>query len=103
MQAVRHRHGDAEEVIAELRVIRSHKYSSLALVTESREEIEPGDQEAIRNVVRRGRLRVRDLDESDVSCLPEFVRANALPTAIHFKGPSRKNQMGSAAQQLGIE
>ena len=33
-----------EEVIAELRVIRSHKYSSLALVTESHEEIEPGDQ-----------------------------------------------------------
>jgi hypothetical protein len=33
-----------EEVVAELRIIRSHKYSSLALVTESREEIEPGDQ-----------------------------------------------------------
>ena len=37
-----------EEVIAELRVIRSHKYSSLALVTESREEIEPGDQAVTR-------------------------------------------------------
>jgi hypothetical protein len=37
-----------EEVIAELRVIRSHKYSSLALVTESREEIEPGDQAVAR-------------------------------------------------------
>jgi LysM domain-containing protein len=33
-----------EEVIAELRVIRAHKYSSLALVTESFEEVEPGDQ-----------------------------------------------------------
>ncbi len=32
-----------EEVIAELRVIRSHRYSSLALVTGSSEEIEPGD------------------------------------------------------------
>lgn len=37
-----------EEVIAELRVIRSHKYSSLALVTESHEEIEPGDQAVTR-------------------------------------------------------
>jgi hypothetical protein len=33
-----------EEVVGELRVIRAHKYSSLALVTESSEEIEPGDQ-----------------------------------------------------------
>jgi hypothetical protein len=33
-----------EEVVAELRVIRAHKYSSLALVTESNEEVEPGDQ-----------------------------------------------------------
>jgi hypothetical protein len=33
-----------EEVVAQLRVIRSHRFSSLALVTESREEIEPGDQ-----------------------------------------------------------
>jgi hypothetical protein len=37
-----------EEVVAELRIIRSHKYSSLALVTESREEIEPGDQAVTR-------------------------------------------------------
>jgi len=37
-----------EEVVAELRVIRSHKYSSLALVTESHEEIEPGDQAVTR-------------------------------------------------------
>jgi hypothetical protein len=33
-----------EEVVAELRVIRAHKYSSLALVTASDEEVEPGDQ-----------------------------------------------------------
>ncbi|HTV19028.1 MAG TPA: LysM peptidoglycan-binding domain-containing protein [Polyangiaceae bacterium] len=33
-----------EEVVAELRVIRAHKYSSLALITESSEEVEPGDQ-----------------------------------------------------------
>jgi LysM domain len=33
-----------EEVVAELRVIRAHKYSSLALVTESNEEVEPGDE-----------------------------------------------------------
>ena len=37
-----------EEVVAELRVIRSHKYASLALVTESHEEIEPGDQAVTR-------------------------------------------------------
>jgi hypothetical protein len=37
-----------QEVVAELRVIRSHKYSSLALVTESHEEIEPGDQAVTR-------------------------------------------------------
>jgi hypothetical protein len=33
-----------EEIVAELRVIRAHKYSSLALITESNEEVEPGDQ-----------------------------------------------------------
>jgi hypothetical protein len=33
-----------EEVVAELRVVRTHKYSSLALVTASDEEVEPGDQ-----------------------------------------------------------
>jgi hypothetical protein len=37
-----------EEVVAELRIIRSHKFSSLALVTESQEEIEPGDQAVTR-------------------------------------------------------
>jgi hypothetical protein len=39
-----------EEVVAELRVIRAHRYSSLALVTGSSEEIEPGD----RAVTRKG-------------------------------------------------
>jgi hypothetical protein len=33
-----------EEVVAELRVIRAHRFSSLALVTRSSEEIEPGDE-----------------------------------------------------------
>ncbi len=37
-----------EEVVAELRVIRAHRYSSLAVVTESRQEIEPGDQAVAR-------------------------------------------------------
>lgn len=37
-----------EEVVAELRVIRSHKFSSLALITESAEEVEPGDQVVLR-------------------------------------------------------
>jgi hypothetical protein len=37
-----------EEVVAELRVIRSHKFSSLALITESSEEVEPGDEVVLR-------------------------------------------------------
>jgi hypothetical protein len=37
-----------EEVVAELRVIRAHKYSSLALVIVSNEEVEPGDQAVAR-------------------------------------------------------
>ncbi|MEY2932381.1 MAG: hypothetical protein RL033_3130, partial [Pseudomonadota bacterium] len=37
-----------EEVVAELRVIRSHRFSSLAVITESSEEIEPGDQAVTR-------------------------------------------------------
>jgi hypothetical protein len=37
-----------EEIIAELRVIRAHKYSSLALIVESSEEVEPGDQAVAR-------------------------------------------------------
>lgn len=45
-------HGDdedfPEEVVGELRVIRAHRYSSLALVTASSEEIEPGDQAVAR-------------------------------------------------------
>ena len=31
------------EVVAELRVIRAEEYSSLAIVIESRRELEPGD------------------------------------------------------------
>ncbi len=45
-------HGDEEdfpeEVVAELRVIRAHRFASLAIITESREEIEPGDQAVAR-------------------------------------------------------
>lgn len=45
-------HGDEEvfpeEVIGELRIIRSHRYASLAVITESHEEIEPGDQAVAR-------------------------------------------------------
>jgi hypothetical protein len=37
-----------EEVVAELRVIRSHKYASLALITQSHQEIEPGDEAVAR-------------------------------------------------------
>ena len=40
-------HGDEadfpEEVVAEVRVIRAHRYASLVLVTASQEEIQPGD------------------------------------------------------------
>jgi hypothetical protein len=39
-----------EEVIGELRVIHAHRYSALAIITESHEEIEPGD----RAVARKG-------------------------------------------------
>lgn len=45
-------HGDEEdfpeEVVAELRVIRAHRFASLAIITESKEEIEPGDQAVAR-------------------------------------------------------
>jgi len=37
-----------EEIIAELRVIRAHEFSSLALIVESSEEVEPGDQAVAR-------------------------------------------------------
>jgi hypothetical protein len=36
------------EIVGELRVIRAHKYSALALVTASKVEIEPGDQAVTR-------------------------------------------------------
>ena len=39
-----------EEIVAELRVIRTREYSSLVLVTSSSREIEPGD----RAVARKG-------------------------------------------------
>jgi hypothetical protein len=39
-----------EEVVGELRVLRANKYSSIAMVTASHREIEPGD----RAVSRRG-------------------------------------------------
>lgn len=61
-----------------------------------------GDQEAIRNVIGRGQFRFRELEESDVSCLPECVNPGALPLAIHFKGEARKQRMPIAAQNLGI-
>ena len=33
-----------QEVIGEVRIIRAQRFSALALVTESHEELEPGDQ-----------------------------------------------------------
>lgn len=37
-----------DEVVAELRIVRAHRFSSLALVTRSSEEIEPGDEAVTR-------------------------------------------------------
>jgi hypothetical protein len=37
-----------QEVVAELRVIRAHRYSSLALIIQSNQEIEPGDHAVAR-------------------------------------------------------
>ena len=37
-----------EEIVAELRVIKAHKYSSLVVVTHARVEIEPGDRAVAR-------------------------------------------------------
>ena len=39
-----------EEIIGELRILRANKYSSIAVVTVSHREIEPGD----RAVARKG-------------------------------------------------
>jgi hypothetical protein len=61
-----------------------------------------GDQEAIRNVLLRGGFCFRELEESDVSCLPECINLNSLPVAIHFKGQSRKAKMPDAARRIGI-
>jgi hypothetical protein len=38
-----------DEVIAELRVIRTHKYSALTVVVEATREVEPGDRAIVRN------------------------------------------------------
>ncbi len=59
-----------------------------------------GDQEAMRNVVRTDRFKVRYLPESKVACLPEYADPANLPLGLHFKGPARKEWMIPAFNQL---
>ncbi len=52
-----------------------------------------GDQEAIRNVINTKKYSCKYIEESDVSCLPEYLNVFPDPTAIHFKGIGRKEIM----------
>jgi hypothetical protein len=61
-----------------------------------------GDQEAIRDVLKKEKYSFRDLSESTVSCLPEYLSTYTNPIAIHFKGRARKELMIDHAKRLGI-
>jgi hypothetical protein len=52
-----------------------------------------GDQEAMRNVVNSGKFTTRYLPESQVACLPEFLKTSSSPICLHFKGAQRKGLM----------
>lgn len=98
--------GEVYPYLASFNVTRSYRFWAECLNELNR--LDPkfhwwyGDQEAIRNVIRRGEFRFRELEESDVSCLPECVNPNRMPLAIHFKGQTRKAKMPTAAMNLGI-
>src|SRR6185436_4417473 len=52
-----------------------------------------GDQQAMREVVDRGRFRVRLLPESVYACLPNRPQKSSAPRILHFKGPALKQAM----------
>ena len=61
-----------------------------------------GDQEAMREVIKTKNYSFSEMEESDVSCLPEFLKSQKNPLAIHFKGESRKNLMHNFSAYLGL-
>jgi hypothetical protein len=61
-----------------------------------------GDQEALREIVRRGEYRVGELPESLYGCPPEeLASVDEDPLFVHFKG-SKKPQMLAMARILGL-
>ena len=59
-----------------------------------------GDQEAMRNISTTNKFLIGYLPESDVGCLPEFVKKNKLPTVLHFKGVARKSYLKPIFDEL---
>lgn len=51
-----------------------------------------GDQEAMRDVVRTNRFKMRLIPEATFACLPEFAQGTS-PKLLHFKGAQRKDWM----------
>ncbi len=61
-----------------------------------------GDQEAMREVLKGNDLDFCEIPEAEIACLPEHVRQDHPPKAIHFKGPTRKSLMTDVAHYLRI-
>ena len=58
-----------------------------------------GDQEAMRDVARTNRFRMRLIPESMFACLPEFAQGTS-PKLLHFKGAQRKKWMGQVWRSM---
>jgi hypothetical protein len=61
-----------------------------------------GDQEAMKDVVAKKYFTSSEIAESDVSCLPEFFPEYPNATALHFKGPARKDLMIKWWDQISV-
>ena len=59
-----------------------------------------GDQEAIRNVISKGRYQFSEIRESIYACLPEQRLPNV--KLLHFKGAARKPAMLDYAKRFGL-
>jgi hypothetical protein len=62
-----------------------------------------GDQEAIRNVSKSNRFKIKNLSEAKFACLPDKIDPRMKNIAIfHFKGPARKHLMVEYAKKMTL-
>ena len=95
--------GEVYPILAAFTVTRTFEFwavcSERLLALDDKFHYWYGDQEAMRDVARTNRFRMRLIPESMFACLPEFAQG-ASPKLLHFKGAQRKQWMEQAWRSM---